>query len=374
MYFCGLIALAMTMGAAACAEDYDGQLEIPAESNKIDIIAPEFSMLYEDIRVNNSNVASGLDVTVDFGDGTVKTVKSGLYTNHTYTRPGKYTIKLSAPTYESSTKEITVGEMVGLNERTRMFADPDNKKILIVSHRAHTTNKNIAENSLASVDDAIAAGADMIETDIAVTSDGVLCISHDGGETDENGNWIDISKNPWSVVKKIKLRDREGNITDQTVPSFEAFLEQGRGRVYYNIDKMDRLPNPDAAFQLVERIGMTESVVFYGNVAADAWAYNERAHVGKWQATPTDFEGKNLWEHYSQISYWPGGCNDASAAYNAGLPVFINLLHVLTASIPEYDIDPGQMDELLKLNPKVAYIQTDCPDELDAFIRSVGRR
>lgn len=371
----GALALALALGFTGCAEDYDGQLDLPADSNRIEIIAPEYSMLYEQIRVGNKNVVSGLDVTVDFGDGTVKVCKSGLYAYHKYTRPGNYVIKVSAPTYESSSSEVEVGETTGINERTKIFADPDNRKIFIVAHRAHTTNKSIPENSLLSVDDAVAAGADVIETDVVATSDGVLCISHDGVELDENGNRVDIASNPWSVVRNLRLRDRNGNLTDQTVPSFEEFLLRGRGKIFFTIDKMDNLPNRLNAYRIVERIGMTQGVFFYGDKCVPSvWDFNKLAHGGKWLGVPSDFEGANIWENYAQASYWPGGGNDMSTAFNGGLPVFVNMLHVLTASIPEYEIDESQVDELLRRFPKVAYIQTDCPAELDAYLSKLGRR
>ncbi len=369
------MAIAVAAGLSCCAEDYDGQLEIPGESNKIDIIAPEYSMLYEVIRVGNKNVASGTDMTIDYGDGTVETVKSGLYGYHRYTRPGNYVIKVSAPTYEASQAGIEVGEALGLNERTKIFADPDNKKILIVAHRAHTSNKNVAENSLAAIDDAIAAHADVIETDVVATSDGVLCISHDGSELDEDGNRVYIGSTPWAVVKNIRLRDREGNLTDQTIPSFEDFLRHGRGRIYFTIDKMDNVPDRYEAYRIVEKLGMTQGVFFYGDKCVPSvWDFNVLAHGGKWLGTPGDYAGQNLWEHYCQASYWPGGGNDVASAFSAGLPVFVNMLHVLTPSIPEYEIDEDQVDELLRRFPRVSYIQTDCPAELDAYLRHLGRR
>ena len=65
---------------------------------------------------------------------------------------------------------------------------------------------------------------------------------------------------------------------------------------------------------------------------------------------------------------------DMQSAFSKGLPVFVNMLHVLTASIPEYEINEEQVDELLRRFPKVSYIQTDCPAELDAYLRKLGRR
>lgn len=371
----GILSIALAIGAAGCAEDYDGQLSIPDDSNTIDIIAPVYSMLYEEIRVGSKNVASGTEFTIDFGDGTVKTVKGGLYGYHKYTRPGNYTIKVTAPTYESTSSEIEVGETTGINERTKIFADPDNKRILIVAHRSHTTDKGIAENSLAAVDAAVAAGADVIETDIMATSDGVLCISHDGSELDEEGNRIDISSTPWSVVKNIRLRDRNGNLTDETIPSFEDFLLRGRGKIWFNIDKMDRIPNRFKAYEIVERIGMSQGVFFYGDKCVpDIWSYNPNFHGGKWLGIPADYQGANVYEHFCQASYWPGGGNDVSEALTAGVPIFVNMLHVLTWAIPEYEINESMVDELLRRFPKAAYIQTDCPEELDAYLRSLGRR
>ena len=48
-----------------------------------------------------------------------------------------------------------------------------------MTHRAHTTDPSVPENSISAVKAAIAAGADAVECDTQRTKDGEIVICHD---------------------------------------------------------------------------------------------------------------------------------------------------------------------------------------------------
>ena len=61
----------------------------------------------------------------------------------------------------------------------KQFKDPNYKKVWVMTHRAHTTDLTIPENSIPSVSAAIKSGAEIIECDTHVTKDGVVVVCHD---------------------------------------------------------------------------------------------------------------------------------------------------------------------------------------------------
>jgi hypothetical protein len=117
----------------------------------------------------------------------------------------------------------------------KQFREPDNKKVWVMTHRAHTSDRTVPENSVSSVEDAIDSGAEVIECDTHVTSDGVVVVCHDqtiNATTDGTG---DITKMTYAELQKYNLKDRNGRVTDEKMPTLEEFLKAGRGRIYYNL-------------------------------------------------------------------------------------------------------------------------------------------
>ena len=52
----------------------------------------------------------------------------------------------------------------------------------------------------------------------------------------------------------------------------------------------------------------------------------------------------------------------------------VNMLHVLSGLIPEYDINTTYLEELLQIYPKVRMIQTDAPEVLISALQARGLR
>ncbi|WP_394369711.1 glycerophosphodiester phosphodiesterase family protein, partial [Alistipes timonensis] len=55
--------------------------------------------------------------------------------------------------------------------------DPSSNKVLVACHRGDW--RNWPENSLAAIESVIGMGADIVEIDLALTSDSVLVVCHD---------------------------------------------------------------------------------------------------------------------------------------------------------------------------------------------------
>ena len=61
-------------------------------------------------------------------------------------------------------------------------------------------------------------------------------------------------------------------------------------------------------------------------------------------------------------------------AVSEGMIPTVNMLHVLSGLIPEYDINTTYLDELLQIYPEVRMIQTDAPEVLISALQARGLR
>ena len=59
-----------------------------------------------------------------------------------------------------------------------ILMDKATEKILVASHRADW--RHHPENSIPAIESVIKMGVDIVEIDVAMTSDGILVLSHDG--------------------------------------------------------------------------------------------------------------------------------------------------------------------------------------------------
>lgn len=92
-----------------------------------------------------------------------------------------------------------------------------NDKVIVLAHRGGTLP---TENTIAAFQIALAAGADVIETDIQATKDGVAVIFHD--ETIERLTGVKkrVSELDWSELSRIKLSEATG------IPSLRQALTE----------------------------------------------------------------------------------------------------------------------------------------------------
>lgn len=138
--------------------------------------------------------------------------------------------------------------------------DPQRPGVLIAAHRANSGRwlaraidwaverdrgpAARAENSLAAIDAAIAAGAHIVEVDVRHTRDGQLVLMHDAEvdrTTDGKGKVEDLTL---AEVRRLRL------VPQGQVPTLEEALDRARGRCVVDIDlKTSRVDLVVAAVQ-----------------------------------------------------------------------------------------------------------------------------
>jgi len=96
------------------------------------------------------------------------------------------------------------------------------KPFAIVSHRGAA---GLApENTLAALEAAVRAGADVAEFDVQRTADGVLVASHDPVLTAEGGVRVDIRSSRYEDLSSVR-------VCGERVPRIEEIVEAARGRI-----------------------------------------------------------------------------------------------------------------------------------------------
>lgn len=141
---------------------------------------------------------------------------------------------------------------------------------LTTAHRGYVEGE-LKENSLAAYYNAYLHGADIIETDARLSSDGVLIVNHDADVKgfDENGEPVRyiVKDTPSEVILKVILsKDEKWGV--QRIPTLEQVLHLAYNTgLRVNIDLKNGLETAEAVAKLVLKCGMQGKVIYALNGA-----------------------------------------------------------------------------------------------------------
>lgn len=113
--------------------------------------------------------------------------------------------------------------------------NPKSNYVLVALHRGDW--RHFPENSLEGIESSIKMGGDIVEIDLALTADSVLVLSHDRTIDRATTGKGRISELPYDSLKRVFLRDEEGNPTKFKMPTLREALEVSRDRIIVNVDK-----------------------------------------------------------------------------------------------------------------------------------------
>lgn len=368
-YCCWILLLCISSIFTACSD------EDPVKKNPY-LSTSTRAMLKEVVEVKILNIDRNITVHVDFGDGTVKEGIASDVITHQYTKSGDYMMNIIAGEHNIQ-KRIRIYNLLALSEAMKQFKDPDYKTVWVMTHRAHTTDLSIPENSISSVSAAIKSGAEIIECDTHVTKDGVVVVCHDQTINSTTNGSGDITKMTFEEIQKYNLKDRNGNLTDEKIPTLEAFLKAGRGRIYFNLDYSPRTASSKQVFDIVSKLDMIESVFFYCNSeqkVKEILDLDKNAHAYPWVGSHKPLVGLPG-TYFIQGSYLTNGKNtDVSKGIADGMIVSIGMLAWTGSEVSEYELNETYLDDLLSVFPEVKMIMTDVPKELIKALKQRGKR
>jgi glycerophosphoryl diester phosphodiesterase len=145
----------------------------------------------------------------------------------------------------------------------KQLHQPTAKNVLVAAHRGDW--RNAPENSLLAYKLAIEMGVDIIEIDLARTSDGVVVIMHDqtiDRTTDGKGKPSDYT---YEQLKKFHLKNGLGRLTRNTIPTLEEVMLMAKARVLVNLDKSYLYYNE--AFEILKKTGTLPQALFKTEVS-----------------------------------------------------------------------------------------------------------
>jgi glycerophosphoryl diester phosphodiesterase len=112
-------------------------------------------------------------------------------------------------------------------------------KLLVAAHRGQW--REAPENSLAAIDEAINDGAEIVETDVRLTRDGVPILMHDATVDRTTNGKGRVDEMTLAEIKKLNLREGLGSkvatVTPHTVPTLAEALSVVKNRAMLNLDK-----------------------------------------------------------------------------------------------------------------------------------------
>ncbi len=265
--------------------------------------------------------------------------------------------------------------------------NPKSKKVLVACHRGDW--RNYPENSLKGIESVIKMGADIVEIDLALTSDSVLVVCHDrtlNRTTTGKGLIEDVTMDS---VSKVFLRAGHGVATTHKVPTLLEVLELCKDRIVINIDKGYQYY--DLVLALSDSLGVTEQLLIKGKSPLKEVEEKMASHKRNMMYMPIiDIlkpEGQALFNSYLtsgtvplayEVNWYeltPEVTKGMSEIVNQGAKLWVNSLWPkLNAGLCDdaaYEGDPDEIYGKL-IGMGATMIQTDRPELLISYLREKG--
>ncbi|MGV3558914.1 glycerophosphodiester phosphodiesterase family protein [Larkinella arboricola] len=113
------------------------------------------------------------------------------------------------------------------------------KDIPIVSGHRGGMIKGFPENSLATFENTLKHTPAFFEIDPRLTKDSVIVLMHDATLDRTTNGTGKVGDYTWEELKKLRLKDPEGNVTEHRIPTLAETIEWARGKTVLNLDKKD---------------------------------------------------------------------------------------------------------------------------------------
>ncbi|MDR7031845.1 glycerophosphodiester phosphodiesterase family protein [Mesorhizobium sp. BE184] len=142
--------------------------------------------------------------------------------------------------------------------------------VMVVAHRSgglQAGKTRYAENSLAALHAAIAAGAEMVEVDVRRSADGEFVVMHD--------SWLDRTTTCRGEVIERTLAELRtcrlvvegtGTATQEPVSTLREFLEAARDRILVNIDNKLDVASLPGMIEVARSLGVADQTVVKENL------------------------------------------------------------------------------------------------------------
>jgi len=234
---------------------------------------------------------------------------------------------------------------------------------VVIAHRGN--HIKVPENTVASVKEAIRAGADYVEIDLRTTKDGFLVLSHDATVdrmTDGKGKVRDLT---FEEIGKLRV-GKDSAI--HRIPAFREVLNVCKEHINIYLDFKDA--DPAVTYRQIKEAGMEKQVVVYLNTPAqyDQWktvapSMPLMSSIPEEVKTPAQFR---QFLDQVQVAVLDNVYDTAlqAVAREKGIALWLD--------VESSEEGPAVWDRALSRN--IQGLQTDHPDALVGYLRRLGRR
>ena len=285
------------------------------------------------------------------------------------------------PTFETRTDKI----LYEIN-------NPESKYIVVASHRGDW--RNFPENSIPAIESVIRMGVDIMELDVKMTKDSVLILMHDKTiDRMTNGKGL-VSDITYDSLMTFNMRRAHNIVTDTLkVPTLREALLCCKDRILVNVDHA--YPYYEQIVKLTEELGVAEQVLMKSKSSIDKVNEDTEKYGSKMMYMPVidvnKPKGKKLFAEYLEKGVvpmafelcWqqPGEEIDecVKQVRQMGSKIWVNTIWASLCGGYGNDDDaafvaenPAQVYEQY-IDMGVSMIQTDRPEMLIDYLRSIGR-
>ena len=118
-------------------------------------------------------------------------------------------------------------------ELKEFFKYKGDETIIMSGHRGGRVD-GFSENSIEGLENVLKQMPAMFEIDPRLTKDSVIVLMHDATLDRTTNGSGKVSDYTWDELKKLRLKDHNGNITNSRIPTLEEMIEWSRGKTIIN--------------------------------------------------------------------------------------------------------------------------------------------
>lgn len=137
-----------------------------------------------------------------------------------------------------SQEKINVLKIKSAKDLHALFKYAGNDIMLIAGHRGGMV-KGFPENSIATFENTLKHTPAFFEIDPRLTKDSVMVLMHDATLDRTTTGKGKLSDYTYEELKKFRLKDADGNVTDFPIPTLSEVIEWARGKTVLNLDHKD---------------------------------------------------------------------------------------------------------------------------------------
>lgn len=243
---------------------------------------------------------------------------------------------------------------------------------LISGHRGGA-EKGYPENCIPTFEYVLRHTPATFEIDPRLTKDSVVVLMHDATLDRTTNGTGKVSDHTWEEVKKLKLKDPEGNVTEFGVPTLDEVIEWSRGKTVVILDKKD-VPLATTARIIREHKAEAHVMITVHNANEAKYYYDDNNQVMfeafvKTQEALLEYEAAGI--PWAQVMAYVG------PAYAPENKALYDMLHErgvmwMISAAPHYDkLEPSERktayQEIIKAGADI--IESDRPIEVAEAIK-----